>query len=70
MNGSPNFDLANQLIEAERNHLVVRAQAELEGQGEPYCVDCGFEIPAARRRAMPNAKRCITCQSYVERGDI
>lgn len=30
------------------------------------CVDCGTSIPAARRRAMPSAKRCISCQMIVE----
>lgn len=27
------------------------------------CLDCGFEIPAARLRANPKAVRCIYCQS-------
>lgn len=31
------------------------------------CEDCGFEIPAARRRAAPWATTCIDCQGIRER---
>lgn len=30
---------------------------------ELYCSDCGDEIPEARRRALPGATTCVTCQS-------
>lgn len=30
------------------------------------CDDCGHEIPAARRRAMPAARRCIGCATALE----
>ncbi len=43
---------------------VLRARANLaHGQSEPYCEDCGDEIPEARRKAMPGVKRCVACQS-------
>jgi len=32
------------------------------------CEDCGHTIPAARRRAKPDAIRCIKCQTNFERG--
>jgi phage/conjugal plasmid C-4 type zinc finger TraR family protein len=31
------------------------------------CIDCGEEIPEARRRAVPTAARCIGCQEKHER---
>ncbi len=31
------------------------------------CVDCGFPIGELRRRALPNAIRCVGCQNLVER---
>ncbi len=30
------------------------------------CEDCNKEIPAKRRRAAPNATRCVDCQSKYE----
>lgn len=31
-----------------------------------YCVDCDEEIPAARREAQKNCRRCIDCQTLHE----
>ena len=43
---------------------VKRARAHMPtGEGEIYCLECGEEIPEARRRAIPGARTCITCQS-------
>jgi phage/conjugal plasmid C-4 type zinc finger TraR family protein len=33
------------------------------GEGLETCEDCGEEIPAARRRALPGARTCVPCQS-------
>jgi phage/conjugal plasmid C-4 type zinc finger TraR family protein len=30
------------------------------------CIDCGEEIPEARRRAVPGCRRCVDCQSLHE----
>lgn len=40
-----------------------RLQAGTYGQ----CTDCGITIPTARLNAYPIAKRCINCQSLVEK---
>jgi phage/conjugal plasmid C-4 type zinc finger TraR family protein len=32
------------------------------GNGEIHCVECGEEIPASRRKALPGAKTCVPCQ--------
>ena len=43
---------------------VLNAMAGLQnGEGTPDCVECGDEIPAARRTAMPGATTCVHCQS-------
>jgi phage/conjugal plasmid C-4 type zinc finger TraR family protein len=68
--GSPDFDLADKLAEAERQGSIARSQAALRGEGEASCIDCGVDIPLARRVAMPNAKRCVVCASFVERGEL
>lgn len=33
------------------------------GQGSPVCVECGDDIPPARRKALPGARTCIECQN-------
>ena len=43
---------------------VSRARALMPaGEGMTHCVECGEEIPAARRRAMPGACTCVPCQA-------
>jgi len=32
------------------------------------CIDCEKTIPEARRKANPEAKRCLPCQEKSERG--
>ena len=33
------------------------------GEGSDECVDCGDDIPAARRAALPGTRTCVSCQS-------
>ena len=33
------------------------------GDGADECVDCGEDIPAARRAALPGTRTCVSCQS-------
>ena len=37
------------------------------GTGSEFCVDCDDPIPEARRRAVPSADRCVSCQEGRER---
>lgn len=44
--------------------LAARARlAGAEGEGETHCVECGEEIAAGRRRALPGARTCVGCQA-------
>jgi phage/conjugal plasmid C-4 type zinc finger TraR family protein len=46
---------------------VRSARARLPtGPGETHCVECGDEIAAARRRAVPGARTCVSCQSALD----
>ena len=43
---------------------VMRARALLPtGESETHCLECGEEIPEARRRALPGVRTCVVCQS-------
>jgi phage/conjugal plasmid C-4 type zinc finger TraR family protein len=43
---------------------VLTARARLPaGDGTANCIECGDEIPQARRIALPGARTCVACQS-------
>lgn len=47
---------------------VQGARARLpHGEGTLECVDCGEDIPEARRKALPGVTTCIGCQSGRDR---
>ncbi|RWC58905.1 TraR/DksA C4-type zinc finger protein [Mesorhizobium sp.] len=64
------FELADRRAEEERAAGIRRVQqairAAIEVTISPFC-DCGVRIPDDRRQAMPHAKRCIDCETFVER---
>ncbi len=50
---------------------VMRARARMPmGEGQTHCMECGDEIPEARRRALPGVRTCITCQSERDRRPV
>ncbi|MFV3126106.1 TraR/DksA C4-type zinc finger protein [Niveispirillum sp. KHB5.9] len=61
-------DIADDAQAAEALHLRAafshRPASHPSGQAE--CEDCGEAIPEARRRAVPDAVRCVFCQAQVE----
>lgn len=47
---------------------VLRARARMPaGAGETHCIECGDEIPEARRRAVPGVLTCVSCQAARDR---
>ncbi len=55
-------------IDDSISDAVKLARARLPtGPGEIYCQDCGYEIPQARRSAMPGARLCVDCQAGHDR---
>ncbi|WP_375591731.1 TraR/DksA C4-type zinc finger protein [Chitiniphilus eburneus] len=60
-------EAAAELELAERAAGVAAARAALpQGPGTPECQECGADIPAARRAAMPGCTRCVQCQNQHE----
>lgn len=55
-------DRASGLEEADRIGGVAMVRERLQGQGRQDCLDCGEDILPARRQAVTNAVRCISCQ--------
>ncbi|WP_057380347.1 TraR/DksA C4-type zinc finger protein [Pseudomonas aeruginosa] len=63
-----NLDLAAEREEIERASLIASRQrpALAHTISATHCEDCGDEIPAARRLAVPGCECCIDCQQLRE----
>ncbi len=43
---------------------VISARARIPaGESAEYCDECGEDIPAGRRAALPGVRTCVNCQS-------
>ncbi|MGB6056310.1 MAG: TraR/DksA C4-type zinc finger protein [Burkholderiaceae bacterium] len=62
------YDRATELEELQRAHALARQQSRSAslGPGLLDCMDCGEEIPAERRQAVPNCRRCVECAGRDE----
>jgi phage/conjugal plasmid C-4 type zinc finger TraR family protein len=50
-------------IDATVKDGILRAKDRLpQGPGLMHCANCGAEIPAARRAAIPGVRLCVPCQ--------
>jgi len=55
-------------IDATIEDAVKRARDQLpQGSSLNHCEDCGADIPAARRQAIPGVRLCISCQSQQDK---
>ena len=51
-------------IDATVEDAITRARSELpRGESRTHCEECGREIPAARREAIPGVRLCVACQA-------
>jgi phage/conjugal plasmid C-4 type zinc finger TraR family protein len=49
---------------------VKRAQSRLpQGPSATHCLECGAEIPQARREASPGVRLCVPCQEEHDRSE-
>jgi DnaK suppressor protein len=58
------LELIDRHVDEARDIEAALARIENGSYGE--CPDCGEDIPAARLRAFPTAKRCRPCQERYE----
>ncbi|HEY1992139.1 MAG TPA: DksA/TraR family C4-type zinc finger protein [Gammaproteobacteria bacterium] len=55
-------------IDASIDDAVKAARRRLPaGPSLSHCEECGAEIPAARRAAVPGVRLCIACQSEADK---
>lgn len=60
-------DLREQLRLREQEARVRASLEAIEAGTYGICQDCGQQIPEGRLRAVPDAVRCVACQSAVNR---
>jgi len=65
--GEREIESSGAMVEREREAAIARARAGLATVPAAECVDCGEPIGAARRAAMPLARRCRDCQGQRDR---
>jgi phage/conjugal plasmid C-4 type zinc finger TraR family protein len=57
-------------IDASVVDAIANARRNLPGgESLPRCEDCGAEIPAARREALPGVRRCLGCQAVRDKAE-
>ena len=58
-------------IDATVEDAVKRARDQLpSGDSLQFCEECGLEIPAARREAVPGVRLCVACQSERDKQQV
>jgi phage/conjugal plasmid C-4 type zinc finger TraR family protein len=63
-------DVAAAREQADREHaLAARPRPVALRHMTDECIDCGDDIPPARKAAIPDAARCLDCQERHERGE-
>ncbi len=64
---APDGAVQDQIEDSVRD-AVDAARARLQnGSGQDDCEICGETIPEARRRALPGASTCVSCQAAREK---
>jgi phage/conjugal plasmid C-4 type zinc finger TraR family protein len=55
-------------IDATVKDAIERAKSQLPaGPSLTHCADCGLDIPAARRDALPGVRMCVSCQESADK---
>jgi DnaK suppressor protein len=63
-----NIETTIAVVNSTRAEIVQRSlflERQIRGEHD-ICYDCGSEIPPARRKAVPTAIRCCSCQSKLD----
>lgn len=67
-NGWASDTAVTEQIEASIDDEVKRARQNVPcGSSLVYCEECGEEIAAARREALPGVRLCIDCQEEADK---
>ena len=57
-------------IDATIEDAVDRARSQLRrGESRRDCIECGEDIPEARRKALPGVEMCVACQAEADKAE-
>ncbi|MBK4420197.1 TraR/DksA family transcriptional regulator [Enterobacter hormaechei] len=60
------IDTAAEIEELQRNAALSAHRVNRNAVSAEYCVECGEDIPALRRAAVPGCQTCAECQGVIE----
>jgi phage/conjugal plasmid C-4 type zinc finger TraR family protein len=60
------IDTAAEIEELQRNAALSAHRINRNAVSAEYCVECGEDIPAPRRAAVPGCQTCAECQGVIE----
>lgn len=60
------IDSASEIEELQRNAALSAHRIDRSAVSAEHCEECGEEIPAPRRAAMPGCQMCANCQAEKE----
>lgn len=52
--------------EREQVEAALSRRTKFEGDSEPFCIECGDDIPLERQNALKGVKKCFACASKAE----
>ena len=60
------IDTAAEIEELQRNAALSAHRLNRNAVSAEHCAECGEDIPAPRRAAVPGCQTCAECQSVIE----
>ncbi|WP_213192555.1 TraR/DksA family transcriptional regulator [Klebsiella aerogenes] len=60
------IDTAAEIEELQRNAALSARRINHNAVSAEYCSECGEDIPAPRRAAVPGCQTCAECQADLE----
>ncbi|WP_314421887.1 TraR/DksA family transcriptional regulator [Pseudescherichia vulneris] len=60
------IDQASELEEMLREQAIAAHRIDHSAVSATHCVECGDDIPQARREAVPGCRTCSDCQQIIE----
>lgn len=60
------IDTAAEIEELQRNAALSAHRIDHNAVSAEHCAECGEDIPAPRRAAVPGCQTCASCQADLE----
>ncbi|MBJ9129238.1 TraR/DksA family transcriptional regulator [Citrobacter freundii] len=60
------IDTAAEIEELQRNAALSAHRTNRNAVSAEHCSECGEDIPAPRRAAVPDCQTCAECQGVIE----